>query len=189
MMLTAGVHLYTAIDFEEFIALPENRDRLVELIHGEMVEKVPTEEHGIIAAAIARFIGNFIEPLEIGYVGVEIRHHKPSDQYNVRMPDVSFRKGDTPIVKKGAVPQMPDLAVEIQSPDDKPRELREKADYYLRNGSRLVWLIYPADYAVEVCTLNADGDMQVKTVGVEGILEGGDVLPDFQLPVEKIFPK
>ena len=36
-------------DFDRFIALPENRDSHFELINGEIVEKVVTEEHGIIA--------------------------------------------------------------------------------------------------------------------------------------------
>jgi Uma2 family endonuclease len=49
------------------------------------------------------------------------------------MPDVSFRAGNDPVVTEGAVMQMPDLAVEIQSPTDKPRELREKAHYYLQS--------------------------------------------------------
>ena len=36
---------YTIEEFERFLALPENADRLFELIDGEIVEKMPTEEH------------------------------------------------------------------------------------------------------------------------------------------------
>ena len=39
-------------DFEAFIALPENSDRLLELIDGEIVEKVPTQEHGYLASLL-----------------------------------------------------------------------------------------------------------------------------------------
>jgi hypothetical protein len=36
---------YTVEAFEHLADLPENRDRLLELIHGEIVEKEPPEEH------------------------------------------------------------------------------------------------------------------------------------------------
>ncbi len=41
--------LYTVDEFEELLKLPENAGRLLELIDGEIVEKMPTEEHGSIA--------------------------------------------------------------------------------------------------------------------------------------------
>ncbi len=40
----------TADEFEIFVDLPENRERLLELINGAIVEKTPTQEHGFIAA-------------------------------------------------------------------------------------------------------------------------------------------
>lgn len=43
---------YTIEEFEEFIARPENGDRVFELIHGEIVEKVPTEEHSMAIESI-----------------------------------------------------------------------------------------------------------------------------------------
>ncbi|GEM_PF-1542746 len=79
----------TSTEFEAFLA---QTDGLWELIHGEVIAKMPTEQHGVIAANIARHIGNFIEEKGIdGYLGVEVRHQKQGDTHNVRMPDVSFR--------------------------------------------------------------------------------------------------
>lgn len=40
---------YTVAEFEQVIALPENQDRYFELIDGEIVEKMPTEEHSVIS--------------------------------------------------------------------------------------------------------------------------------------------
>ncbi|MBZ0307520.1 MAG: Uma2 family endonuclease [Anaerolineae bacterium] len=182
-----GQHLYTVEAFKQFADLPENQDRLLELVHGEIVEKVPTGEHGVLAATIARYLGNYVAPRKLGRVGVEVRHRKPSDKYNVRMPDVLFRAGSDPVVTEGAVPQMPDLAVEIQSPNDRPREMREKAHYYLRNGSKLVWLIYPRKQAFEECRLDAEGEMEVKSLDLEGVLDGRPVLSDFSVPIKEIF--
>jgi hypothetical protein len=55
--------------------------------------------------------------------------------------------------------------------------------YYLANGSRLVWLIYPNYRLVEVYRLAAD----VEILGEEDSLTGGDVLPGFALPAREVF--
>ncbi len=185
--MTVASGLRTVEEFEQFADSPENKERLLELIHGEIVEKVPTEEHGVIAATIAAFLRNYAAPRKLGRVGVEVRHRTPSDKYNARMPDVSFRRTNDPLVKKGAVLQMPDLAVEIQSPDDKEREMREKAHYYLQNGASLVWLVYPQKQTVEVCWLDDKGTMDVTTVDKTGALDGGILLPELTIPVKEIF--
>ena len=87
-----------------------------------------------------------------------------------------------PVVRKGAVPQMPDLAVEIKSPTDSTIELREKAIYYLKNGAQLVWLVYPEKQQVEVHTAES-----VQTLDSGAILHGDPLLPDFRLPVKDVF--
>ena len=104
------------------------------------------------------------------------------DKRNARLPDVSFRAGSQTIVTKGSVPQMPDLAVEVKSPDDAWKDLRAKARYYLANGTKLVWLVEPVRRFVEV--YSAD-DEQVLFEG--DTLNGGGVLPGFEMPVSAVF--
>jgi Uma2 family endonuclease len=176
--------LYTVDEFEAYIALPENRDRQLELIDGDIVEKnVPTERHGITAANFVTEVRIYLKQNPIGRVAVEVRYRRPGDQYNARQPDVSFRADRSQaVVEKGAVPQMPDLAIEIKSPDDSLREMRDRADYYLANGSRMVWLAYPDKRIVEVYTLD---DILILTE--DDILDGGDVLPGFKMSVRDVF--
>ena len=78
--------LTTVDEFEQYADSSENADRLFELINGEVVEKVPTEEHGSIAVNIAAPIKNYLKKNKIGHVGVEIRHRIPGDKYNARQP-------------------------------------------------------------------------------------------------------
>jgi Uma2 family endonuclease len=47
----------------------------------------------------------------------------------------------------------------------------------------LVWLVFPEEQAVEVYVPDKD----VQTFGINDSLDGGDVLPDFQLAVKDIF--
>lgn len=174
--------LYTVADFEEFLRLPENQGRLFELINGEVIEKLPTQEHGVIAARITIEIGIYLKQNPIGRVGVEVRHRPAEDEHNDRLPDVSFTTGlDKPLVKEGAVLAMPDLAVEIKSPDDTYKAMRETGDYYLAHGARMVWLIYPEKKVVEVLTPT---DRQILTEA--DTLDGGDVLPGFKLSIHDL---
>jgi Uma2 family endonuclease len=173
----------TVADFETFLA--KHPDHLFELIHGEIVEKMVTEEHGIIVVNIATEIRIYLKSNPIGQVGVEIRHRNPDDDLNDRLPDISFRPiAASDIVKQGAVPTMPALAIEIKSPTDSYRQMRDKAQYYLDNGTQLVWLIYPEKQLVEV--YRKDSDIDILTH--DDSLLGYDVLPNFELPVSEIFP-
>jgi Uma2 family endonuclease len=186
-MQVATQSLMTIEEFEQFCALPENRQRRLELVYGEVRETMPTEKHGILALLIGMLLMQFVTPRKLGYVSVETRYRKKDDRHNARLPDVSFRRLTSAVVEEGAVLHLPDLAVEIQSPDDSPRAMREDAAYYLQNGTTLVWLVYPAQQIVEVCTRNLNGTIEIARVGSEGVLEGGTVLPEFTLPLADFF--
>ncbi len=174
--------LYTVQEFEQMVARPDNQGRLFELIDGEIVEKMPTEEHGEIALVIGAALRAFALQNRLGRVGVEVRHQMPEDVHNSRLPDVSFIAGHRPRVSEGGVPQMPDLAVEIKSPDESFKELRDKAQYYVRNGTTLVWIVDPAKKLVIV--LSPD-DEQIQLEHEH--LDGRAILPGFALPVRDIF--
>jgi Uma2 family endonuclease len=176
--------LITVTEFEKFLDRAENRDRFFELIDGEIVEKVPTEEHGLIAGNIYGFLWQYTRQSGFGRAVIEVRVRVPEDDYNSRQPDLAFFADTTrAVVKRGPVLQMPDLVVEVKSPDDTYTSMRERAQYYLRHGTRLVWLIYPEKRLVEVYRQNADSDLLTG----DDTLEGGDVLPQFTLPVHEIF--
>jgi Uma2 family endonuclease len=188
--MTARPPTLTLEDFAVIAAQSEPTHRLLELIDGKVVEKVPTELHGIIAAAVARLLGNFVEERNLnGFVSVEARFQAAGDRYNSRLPDVAYRRASPDqIVTRGAVMSMPDLAVEIRSPDDSLDDMQAKAQFYLRHGARLVWLIDAEAKGVEVVTLTAHGNPQRIFAGLDDHLDGGDVLPGLRLPVRRIFP-
>jgi Uma2 family endonuclease len=177
-------HLATVQEFEDFIRKVQNHDRRFELIHGAIVEKpMPRQEHGIIVLRIGSRILIWIEQGGRGRVGTEIRHRVPGDLHNDRIPDIAYYVDSTvPVVTQGAVPTLPDLAIEVKSPDDTYKEMRAKAAYYLVNGTTLVWLIFPEKRVVEVY------GQDFEDVLVEGdTLNGGDLLPGFEMAVVEIF--
>jgi Uma2 family endonuclease len=171
--------------FEAFIAQSGNEDRLFELIDGEILEKVRTELHSIVSGNIFAELREIVKLHNLGRVVFEVRYAVPGDQANSRIPDVSFTSAERllPVVEKGAVPQLPDLCVEVQSPGDTPKKMRDKATYYLENGARLVWLVYPKKRMIEVQYPDGEFDM----FRMSETLTGGDVLPGFSMPVSKAF--
>jgi Uma2 family endonuclease len=170
-------------EFEAYIERPENADRLLELINGEIIEKVPTEEHGTIVLRIAAPMLYFVDAHKLGRVTTEGLHRLPDDPLNAVLPDLSFRcNPGSPVVRKGAVPVMPDLAVEVQSPSQSDQFMADKAAYYLAHGCRMVWLAFAAKRTVAV---HRPG--QIDTFGMDDTLDGGDVLPGFKLRVSDIF--
>jgi Uma2 family endonuclease len=73
----------------------------------------------------------------------------------------------------------PDLAVEVLSPEDSPREVLDKVGEYLAAGVRLVWVIDPrASRAVRYRSLT-----DVHKIGPDGTLDGEEVLPGFCCPL------
>lgn len=169
--------------FEVFLKQTENRGRLWELIQGEIKEKMPTEIHSIIAGTIIALLWIYIQQRGEGRVGPEMRHQRSEDMANSRLLDVSyFSDSSRPPVEQGAVPVYPDLVVEIKSPDDSYVEMRDKAHFYLAQGTKMVWLIYPAKHAMEVITAD-----DVQWLTLMDTLTAEDLLPGFSVPVARIF--
>lgn len=182
MAISKPVQFKTIADYDALLA--QHPDKLYELIDGEIVEKVPTEEHSLIAGNIYAELRAFIKPRELGRVAFEVRRQLPNDAHNARLPDVEFTRAERllPVVRDGAVPQMPDLVVEIKSPSDTYISLREKAIYYLKNGTSIVWWVYPAKQQVEIHTADS-----ISTLEIDEALDGGELLPDFKLALSAIF--
>ena len=174
--------LFTIKEYEAFVAT--HPERLFELIDGRIVEKVTSEEHGKIVINIGSELRFWQKKNKIkGHYSTESSHRNSEDEHNERRPDVSFRFTDELVSKESAVYTMPDFAVEVKSTGNTYEELREKAKFYLANGTKLVWLVYPTRRIVEIYF--EDGSSEL--FQTEHSLSGGDVLPGFEMKVTDIF--
>jgi Uma2 family endonuclease len=104
----------------------------------------------------------------------------------VLAPDAAFIRrerlpeGDLP---SGFCPIMPDLVVEVVSPNDSETAVREKVNEWLTGGVSVVWVVDPQRRIVEVWT--PDGPHQSLSEG--DWLSGEPVLPNFRVPVREVF--
>lgn len=170
--------------FEAFIRLPENASRRFELLDGEIVEKMPTQLHGYIIQLLSGFLFVFLRENRIGHALIEARYRLPGDDTTTFIPDLSFiTHARGPLVRSGAAPYLPDLAVEVQSEGQSDRFMLDKALRYLAGGTQMVWLIYPERMLIETLTAT---DRHLLTR--DDTLTGGVLLPGFSVSVRDLFP-
>ena len=160
--------------------------KLVELVHGTLVEKPMGAEEGAIAAQVIYLIKSFVMPRRLGLVlapDATLRVHLRQ----VRLPDVSF----TTAARLEGLPRplppipdlAPDLAVEVLSASNTRREMEQKRRDYFAGGTLLVWEIDPPARAVDVYVTV---DRPVRYHNGE-TLTGDPVLPGFTLAVADVF--
>ena len=172
---------------EEFAALTNPRDgSQQELVKGEVVIMPPPQaRHGIICSRIDRRLGIYVEENNLGWTtsndtGVILER----DPDTVRGPDVAFWSiARQPELPAGYFEIPPDIAVEVLSPTDRRRDVREKIREYITLGVRLVWLIDPETRTVTVYP----GTIRGTELDESDTLDGGEVLPGFAVPVSYLF--
>lgn len=73
--------------------------------------------------------------------------------------------------------------VEIVSPGNRAEELRNKVADYLKIGCKMVWLVYPNGYFVDVYR----PDQPTLSFKRGDTVDGSDVLPGFHLKTDELF--
>ena len=162
-------------------------------IRGELIRGVFHEimssglEHSKIAAKLTFLLGLSIIPRSLGTLATsDLGVWLERDPDTVREPDIAYFSAarlptDVRITGYAEVP--PDLVVEIVSPSDTRRAVRDKARMWLRYGVALVWVVQPDTRTVEVYE---PGRAVVTHTGTD-TLDGSEVLPGFTCPISDIF--
>jgi Uma2 family endonuclease len=82
---------------------------------------------------------------------------------------------------------VPDLAVEVISPNDLASEIDEKVAEYLAAGVRLVWVVHPRLKSVRIHRPASAKLGPVSVVGGSDKINGEDVLEGFECEVAEFF--
>jgi Uma2 family endonuclease len=172
----------------DLIRLHGNDERLYELVDGFLVEKVVGAKESYLALQLGHFFIVFLNENDLGFVlGADATLRIMPGL--VRMPDVSFvswkQRPDRTIPSEPAPELFPDLAVEILSESNAKAEMVRKRDDYFESGARLVWLINPDKRNATVYT----SPTEARIVSESGSLDGGDVLPGFELALKTLFAR
>jgi Uma2 family endonuclease len=178
------------------IAEPETEVELpdrYEVIDGDIVETPPMSWFASEVANLIRDeIGAYARSSARGRCRNDMMFHVPitEDPGRNRRPDIAFISydrwpADQPLPYRGEPAEVvPDLLVEVASPNDKAEELLSKTYEFLEAGVRLVWVVFPGLRVVHAYE-SVDSLRRFK-LGED--LDGGSVLPGFRVPMANLFP-
>jgi Uma2 family endonuclease len=164
-------------------------DALYEVVGGVRVELPPMASRAShIKSDLGIYLGNHAKTARLGRVEVEGLFLIPRTDGTSRRPDVAFisyeRWAREKAIPEGAAwPLIPDLAVEVVSPNDPAEAALAKIREYFDAGVRQVWAVYPELRVVHVF----ESFTTIRVVTGEGVLEGGEVVPGFRLPMATLF--
>jgi Uma2 family endonuclease len=172
---------------DELIAMPDDGYRY-ELVKGELIRMSPTgQKHGSITIALTVPLARYVQDQRLGKVyAAETGFKLESNPDTVLAPDIAFvakEKLDLTSEAEGYWFGAPDLAVEVTSPSDRVSQVEKKVMQWLEFGARLVWVVSPKLQTVTVYRSLAD----ITVLTEKDMLDGGDVLPGFRIPVAEIF--
>ena len=178
-MATTG-QLVTA---DELLRMPQ--DEPCELVAGRIVMRGWREfRQGAISGRICLRLGEHVAKGRFGALSVRAGFVISRDPDTVRAPDAAFvRRDRLPQSPEGYFPGSPDLAVEVVSPNDRVKEVNDKARAWLDAGTSLVWVVWPDTRSV---TVHRPGQAP-GILHEQDAITGEDVLPGFQCTVAEFF--
>jgi Uma2 family endonuclease len=162
---------------------------LYEVVRGRRVELPPMGVYANhIAFLLTLKLENFARAHALGWINIELLFVLDEGENTRRRPDVAFVSyqrwpRSKPIPEVGDWVVVPDLAIEVVSPNDRAEDLFIKIREYFEADVRAVWVIYPRERVVHVF----ESFTQIRVLLRSDTLEGGTILPGFQLPLSTLF--
>ncbi len=183
--MTTARKLLTA---DDLLAMPDDGKRY-ELVQGELIEMPPPSiTHAVVTGRLGYRITHFIEERNLPFIyGPEAGIYIEQEPDTIRAADyalINRQRITEPLPERGyAAGVIPDLVVEVISPDYPRSAVDAKIQMWLAAGVRIVLAIYIASR--EVAAHHNDGTTQ--RFGAGDTLTCEPVLPGFACPVDDIF--
>ena len=172
----------------DLLAVLDHTNRPCELVDRTLVEKPMGYEQGYLALWLGGLISLYAEEHDLGIAaGADATVRLMPGL--VRIPDVSFvgwsRLPNRKCPKKPIPDLVPHLAVEILSAGNTPSEMERKLKEYFLAGVEVVWMVNPDERIVDVYR----APDEYSRLTEEDSLDGGDLLPGFRLPLQRLFAR
>jgi Uma2 family endonuclease len=184
---------YTYADYLKWNFEVDGIPQRIELIDGRVFKMwpAPSRKHQDIFLVLLRKIERFTQKFNHKYYSSPFElclAKKTTDITKINTvvrPDLCIIS-DLDIIDKSVYIGVPDIVIEILSPGDCRKEMKEKFEAFEKNGVKEYWLIYPYNEFVMVFTLNKKGEFvgskpfvkkeTIKSKVLEGLeIEVGDI--------------
>ena len=179
---------YEVDEFEIVDDLEPVLPRGFEFVDGQLQERTVSQLSSYVAGRCYLKIANSVEASGLGWVLPEGTSYRcfPDDPTRVRRADTAFhhigKLTAEKLMEEGHSTTVPDLVVEVISPNDLAEAVNRKRIEWLRAGVALVWIVHPLDREIQAYT--AEG---VRLFTEADALDAAPVLPEFRLPMAELF--
>ncbi len=169
-----------SLDKSEVLPVDDN----YELINGGLIEMPGASgKHGRVVTILSRYLDTHTTDNQLGKIFSNARVALSIG--NEPIPDLTFVvAGRLPNEFRGAIPAIPDLVVEVNSPTDTTEGIHDKLVMYREAGVRLVWSVFLLDEYILIHRLKSP---KIQLLNLDDELDGEDVIPGFKLKVSTIF--
>ncbi|HEV2379883.1 MAG TPA: Uma2 family endonuclease [Terriglobia bacterium] len=172
------------LTIKDFVRLPESvggQDVRYELVEGELITMAPAMlPHNLVRDNFVIVLKPFVRSHDLGTVVAEQPFHLFGD--TIRVPDVAFVRSGREVAADRPIEGAPDLAVEVISPSNTPREIAQRISDYFAAGCQRVWVAYFQEREVYI-----HGLAGVTRRRGDDVLEDADLLPGFSAKVSELF--
>lgn len=172
-------------------ALPAQDEPLYEIVDGQPVEVPPMSIYATwLASRLHGLLWPYTDAQELGTTVTEALFILDAQRDLRRRPDVAFVSSarwplQQTLPATGDWNVVPELAVEVLSPNDMIKDVLAKVREYFRYGVQVVWVISPEEQQVYVYT----SPTQVRILTIEDTLTVDQLLPGWQLPLTRLFQR
>lgn len=159
-------------------------EKSYEIVNGQPEEKeMPGARHSGVCTRLTRKLGAFVEGNALGEVYQEASFQIGE---NERIPDLAFILAER--IPPDGEPEtkwliVPDLAVEVVSPNDFYEKVHAKAMEYLAAGVKQVWIISPENRTITIYRSATN----ILAFPEDSELVSEDLFPGFRCHLSEIF--
>jgi Uma2 family endonuclease len=173
---------------KDLLRVLDHEDCLAELIDGTIVEKPMATRESMLAGELLFYLKLYLRQNDLGDLTAPDGTLR-LEAGQIRAPDIAFIRWEQmpgKVYPSAPIASLfPDLAVEILSESNTRGEMERMLLDYFKSGTALVWLIDPDRRTAEIHS----SDGEEIHLDESGVLDGGNVLPGFRLPLAELFVK
>jgi Uma2 family endonuclease len=168
-------------------------DERVELIKGRIfkMSPAPNRIHQKVSADISGQLWSFLKGKQCAVYSAPFDVRLPRKSKNdkdimtVLQPDICVICDPSKLDDRGCI-GAPDIVVEILSPSNNVKELKNKYEVYEESGVKEYWVVSPQDQTFIIYTL-VDGKYDASRLMVAGDIVRSAVLEEFTLDLKELF--
>ncbi|HTM66455.1 MAG TPA: Uma2 family endonuclease [Flavipsychrobacter sp.] len=179
---------YTYVDYLKWTI-----EERLELIKGKIfrMSPAPDRKHQELVSNLHGYLWSFLreKTCKAFVAPFDVRLPRESqrdeDVITVVQPDVCVVCDHAKLDKRGCI-GAPDIVIEVLSPSNNRKELKNKYEVYEESGVKEYWIVSPQDHSFLVYTLKDGKYVPSKLMGEDDMMESL-VLKGFSLNLEELF--